>query len=270
MNKIRRNLDIFMAVFAGLGATALVLAHLNGDLLGILIGLLLVFVAPGYIISVALFPESTWSFMERTILTMGLSLAVSVLGGIILYAMKIPLLAETWALFYGSIILVMGAIAIIRRLIKEYPARRKSDRAPESHTHLMPRPGQLALFGLAVLIFLSAMVLAQNVARVYPDTEIVQLWMLPGESSAGPSVRIGAMVNGSAPEEYSLWLERGGYTVQTWPHLTFEPDKRWEITVQVNPNMPGTGPIEAFLYRYDQPTIPYRHVTLWMDQLEKK
>lgn len=268
--KIQRNLDIFLAFFGGLGAVALVLTHLNGGPAGILIGLLLVFVLPGYIISVALFPESTWSFMERTILTMGISLAVSVLGGIVLYSLKVPLLTENWALFYGSIILVIGIIGITRRLIKDYPARRKSDRAPESHAYLMPRPGQLALFGLAALIFVGAMILVQNMAKIYPNTEIVQLWMLPVENAKSLSVRIGVMVNETAPGEYSMWLERGGYTVKTWPHLTFKPGERWETIVQVDPNMPGIGPLEAFLYRYDQPTIPYRHTSLWMDQLVNK
>ncbi len=266
----RGNFDIFLAFFGGLGAIALVLAHLNSGPLGILIGLVLVFVAPGYIISIALFPESTWSFMERTILTMGISLAVSVLGGIVLYAMKIPLLPETWALFYGSIILFIGAIAIFRRVIKQYPARRKTDRAPDLHAHLMPRPWQMGLFALAALIFVGAMVLAQTVAKSYPDTEIVQLWILPAENSSTPAVRLGAMINGAAPSDYSIWLERGGYTVQTWQHIALKPGERWETIVQVDPNMSGTGPLEAFLYRYDQPTIPYRHVILWMDQLQDK
>lgn len=266
----KSNLDIFLAFFGGLGAVALVLTHLNSGILGIFIGLLLVFVAPGYIISIALFPESTWSFMERTILTMGISLAVSVVGGIILYAMKIPLLPESWALFYGAIIFFIGSIAIIRRLIKHYPARRKTDKAPESHAHLMPNPRQLGLFALAALIFLSAMILAQTMAKYYPDTEIVQLWILPAENSSTPSIRLGAMVNESAPREYSIWLQRGGYTVQTWAHVTLQPGERWETVVQVNPNMSGTGPLEAFMYRYDQPSIPYRHVLLWMDQLQHK
>lgn len=264
-----KNLDIYLAVFGGLGTVGLVLARLNVGPLGFLIGLLLVFVVPGYVISMAMFPESNWSAMERTSLTIGMSLAVSVLGGIVLYAMKIPLLPETWALFYSSIILVIGIIAILRRS-KEYPARRKTDRAPESHAHLVPRLWQMGLFGLAALIFLSAIMLAQNAAAHYPDTEIVQLWLLPAENSSSPSVRLGALVSESAPTEYSLWLERGGYTVQTWPRLTLKPGERWETVIQVDPNMAGNGPLEAFLYRYDEPSIPYRHVILWMDQLLSK
>lgn len=258
---MRRNLDIFAAFFVSLLAVGLVLAHLNSGLLGILIGLLLVFVSPGYIVSIAIFPESTWSFMERTILTMGLSLAVSVLGGIVLYPLKVPLTTENWALFYGVVCLVMGSIAITRRLIKQYPARRKTDRAPDSHAHLLPRPLQLGMFALAALLFLGAMTLAQTMAKYYPDTEIVQLWLLPADGDS-PSVRIGAMVNDSAPREYSLWLERGGYTVQIWEHITLTPNERWETVVALD-NLPGAGPLEAYLYRYDQPSVPYRRVILW-------
>ena len=265
----RNTFDIYLAVFGGLGAVALVLLHLNTGLIGIAIGLILVFLAPGYIVSMALFPQSNWSATERVILTLGISLAISVLGGIILYPLKIPLLPENWAFFYGSIILSIGIIAIIRRS-KSYPARRKTDRAPASHAHLMPRLWQMALFGLSALIFIGAMVLVQSVAKYYPNTEIVQLWLLPAENSPSPSIRLGVMVNESAPAEYSLWLQRGGYIVKTWPHIRLTPGERWETTVQVNPNMLGTGPLEAYLYRYDQPTIPYRHVLLWMDQLQNK
>lgn len=264
-----KNFDIYLAVVGGLSAVALVFAHLNSGPLGLLIGLLLVFVAPGYIISMALFPESNWSAMERAVLTLALSLAVSVMGGIILYALKIPLLPETWALYYGSIMLVIGSIAIFRRS-KSYPARRKTDRAPESHAHLMPRLWQLSLFGLAGLIFLGAMLLVREMAKHYPDTEIVQMWLLPAENSSTPGVRLGVMVSESAPSEYSIWLGRGGYTVETWPRITLKPGERWETIVKVDPNMLGNGPLEAFLYRYDQPKIPYRHVLLWMDQLQKK
>lgn len=265
----RNNLDIYLAVFGGLGAVALVLTHLNVGPLAILIGLLLVFIAPGYVISMALFPQSNWSAMERIIMTIGISLAVSVSGGILLYPLNIPLLPETWALFYGSVILGIGSIAIVRRS-KSYPARRKTDKAPESHAYLMPRLWQMALFGLSVLIVFGAMVLVRDMAKRYPDTEIVQLWLLPAENSTNPSIRLGAMVNDSAPTEYSLWLQRGGYTVQTWPHLILKPNERWETIVQVDPAMSGHGPLEAFLYRYDQPSIPYRHVLLWMDQLQRK
>jgi len=155
---LRKNLDIYLAVFGGLGAVALILLRLNEGLPGILIGLLLVFLAPGYIVSMALFPQSNWSAMERAILTMGISLAISVLGGIILYALQIKLFPETWAYYYGCIILSFGTVAIFRRS-KTYPARRKTDLAPESHVHLMPRPWQLALFGLSALILIGARIL---------------------------------------------------------------------------------------------------------------
>ncbi len=266
---LRKNLDIYLAVFGGLGAVALVLLHLNIGIIGVLIGLVLVFLAPGYIVSMALFPQSNWSAMERVILTLGISLTISVLGGIILYPLNIELWPETWAYYYGSIILSIGIIAILRRS-KTYPARRKTDRSPESHAHLMPRPWQMALFGLSAIIFIGAMILAQTVAQHYPNTEIVQLWMLPAENSTSPSVRLGIVVSESAPATYSLWLQRGGYVVQTWPKLTLTPGKRWETVVQVDPNMPGIGPLEAYLYPYDQPNTPYRHVILWMDQLQGK
>ena len=266
---LHKNFDIYLAVFGGLAAVALVLLHLNAGPIGVLIGLLLVFLAPGYIISMALFPQSNWSAMERVILTLGISLAISVLGGIILYAINVSLSPEHWAFYYGGFILIFGIIAIIRRS-KTYPARRKTDRAPESHTHLRPRPWQMALFGLSALIFIGAMILAQTVAKYYPNTEIVQLWMLPAENTSSPSVQLGIKVNESAPAEYSLWLQRGGYIVQTWPHITVTPGEQWETTVEVNPNMAGTGPLEPYLYRYDQPTMPYRRVLLWLDQLQSK
>jgi len=268
---LRRNaMDVFLTVFAGLLCVVLVLLHLNNDLLGIMLGILLVFVLPGQVLSMALFPESTWSFIERIALTIGLSLAMSVLGGILLYALKTPLRAESWAIFYGIIITSAGFWAVYRRQqMRKLPARRSSDTIPIRRGLVMPRSWQIGLFGLAATIIIGSLILVRHFASIYPNTQVVQLWLLPDDSTT-PTVRLGAMVNQYAPTEYSVWLQRGGYTVETWHHITLTPGERWEVTIPVDPNMPGIGPLEAYMYQLDQPTIPYRHVSLWLDQLQSK
>jgi uncharacterized membrane protein len=267
----RSNLDIFLATLLAALTIALVFLHIKPGGVLVLFGFLLVFILPGYTLSVALFPAYSWSTMERIVFTLGLSLVLPILGGIIFYYLSIPLQGETWVLFLGLVVFATGALAIVRRSrLAKVPTRRGSDTIPVVYKFIYPTPGQFLIFGLSAVIILGAIIYARGVAATQPATEIVQLWILPGNSTNVPSVEIGVFSNEFAPHKFSLWLERDGYTIQSWPQLVLEPGKKWQVTVPLDTNLPGTGPLEVYLYLQGQPNLPYRHVMLWPDQLINK
>ncbi len=267
-----KNLDILLAVFLAVLTVALFFLRVNIGSILVLLGFLLVFILPGYTISVALFPEILWSNMERIVFTLGLSFVSSILGGIFLYYVSVPLRGDTWSLFLGLMVLSTGIIGIYRRSrLSKFPTRRRgSDTIPVVYKFVYPPPFHIFMYGLSAIIILGAIVYSRKIAETQPATEIVQLWILPGDLIDIPSVEIGVMSNEFAPYEFSLWLERDGYVIQSWPQLALEPGKEWRVTVQLDENLPGTGPLDVYLYLKDQPDLPYRHVIFWPDQFINK
>jgi uncharacterized membrane protein len=268
---IRKNFDIVLVMVLALVSAALVLLQVNIDVVRIPIGFLMIFILPGYAFSVFLFPSTPTPLVERIASTIGLSLVITVIGGLLLFAVSVPLKPESWVLYETSVILLTGIGGIIQRFrIPGITLRRKSDTRPRESILILPSAGQLLLLAISASIILIGIASAQQIAESKPGTVVVQLWMLPAPSTTGQNVQLGILTNDSAPQEFFLWLERGGYTIQTWPHLSLTPNKKWEVVIPINSGLPGTGPLEAFLYVYNQPNIPYRHVDLWLDQSQIK
>ncbi|HHX64878.1 MAG TPA: DUF1616 domain-containing protein [Chloroflexi bacterium] len=78
----RRYADIWIALSVATLSVALVLADLSMGWLRTPVTLLLAVAVPGYVLSVAFFPrDRALDRTERAVMTLGLSLAVSILGG---------------------------------------------------------------------------------------------------------------------------------------------------------------------------------------------
>ena len=265
-------LDIFFAMLLAVGSIAFFGFHLNLNSIQIVLSVLLVFILPGYTISVVLFPSPLLSIIERVVLTIGLSLVLTIFSGFLLYSLSFPLQVETWAFSLGMEVIVFGIVAVFRRSqLPKFKLKRESDIRNLASKVSLPTIGQFFLFGLSAMLVLGSFILAQNIAASEPNTEVVQLWILPGKTGEGVrEIQIGAMINDNAPREYYLWLGRDDFTIKEWPLLVLKPGERWENVITIDNNLPGKGPLDVYLYSYEQPDIPYRHVTLWLDQSQHK
>jgi uncharacterized membrane protein len=267
----RKLFDLALACAFALATVALTLLGVSSPALRLLLGLPLALVLPGYAMMSALFPRRTLGGVERTLFTLSLSLSTVILCGFVLNRTPWGLRPESWAVILSDVTLGASLIAVARRHL--IPARPASQ-AHEQETSTAQPPtagrlrlgltvGQTVLFGLAIAVVASAMLLARSEAALRPAPDVIQLWMLPGDQAA--IVRVGVNSVGPAEGTFRLQIQRGGYIIHEWPSLTITAGQRWEQTLTLEGRQPGSGPFEARLYRSEEPSVVYRRTALWLN-----
>ena len=247
--------DLLVVAGLALGALALALLGVESGALRVLLGLLLALALPGYALTAAAFADATLSRTDRGLFTIGFSLGCTILGGFVLNWSPWGLQRSTWTVLLTVITLGACVAAYLRR-----PARPVVAGRPTIDLSL----GQAALFSIAGLAMIGAVLAARDEAALRPAPDVVQLWIMPGEQAG--TVRVGVATQGPVDERYRLTLQRGGYIVREWPALSVARGEHWEASVELSDRQPGRGPLEARLYRLSEPRAAYRQVTLWLDQ----
>jgi len=256
---VNRNFsDLLIVSVLAVAMLGLALLGWDGGVLRLVLGMLLVLVLPGYALTAALFPEPTLPRTDRLLYTVGLSLVVTILGGFVLNWTPWGLRPATWAVLLSYLTLGGCVAAVVRRPVLVVAPQRAA---------LRPSRGQAALFALAALTLVGSVAIARSEAAKHPAPDVVQLWILPGNQPH--TARLGVITKGPTAGTYRLVAQRGGYTIREWPALTLNDDDRWEETIELSARQPGSGPIEARLYRAVEPSNVYRSVMLWPDEDQK-
>jgi uncharacterized membrane protein len=260
----QRVVDINMLVVMILTIVAVVLVFIvPSEWLALrILTLPLVFVLPGYALMRALFSGQAFGNAERLIFSLGLSLSIVILGGLVLNLTSFGLQARSWVVFLGAVTLGASLVALLRQ--------RRQGETVEGWSglkgiHLTFRQGLLA--SLAVLVVGGAFVVSIIGAQQQPRSGFTQLWMLSasGTSKAEDAVRLGLSNKESRPMQYRLAVDMNGKVMKEWSAIDLSPNQQWEATLV----LPQTGHssserVEAMLYRTDAPTKIYRDVVLWL------
>lgn len=222
----------------------------------------LAFVLPGYALMRALFRRQAFGYAERLLFTLGLSLSIVILSGLVLNATSFGLQAISWAVLLGAFTLVASAVAILRQL-------RQRESVEE-------RPGlkgnrfsfrQVLLLVFAVLIVTGAIVFSIIGAQQQPRPGFTQFWMLPASapSKTENAVLLGISNKEFTPMEYQLTVNMNGKIIKEWPAIDLNINQQWQATL-VLPLIGHTTStrVEAMLYQADAPTKVYRDVVLWV------
>jgi hypothetical protein len=122
------------------------------------------------------------------------------------------------------------------------------------------------LFGGAILIVISAVVVSRFGALNQTFPGFTQLWMLPIDSTNPNTVRLGINNEESVVTTYSLELKIGNNAVAEWTSIKLEPGEKWETSVTLPARQSDVDKIEALLFRLDTPLTVYRRVLLWRDK----
>ena len=264
--------DLALVCALALAALLLTVLGVSSSALRLLLGLPLVLVLPGYALTAALFPDRTLG-VDRALFTLGLSLSTAILCGFVLNRTPWGLRPESWAVILSTVVLGSSLIAFTRRCLSSARSASETDHEPaqtvQSGAAARPRlslgVGQSLLFGLAIAVIAGAVLLARGEAALRPAPEVIQLWMLPGDTAASPTLHVGLNSVGLAAGDFRLQIERGGYIIHEWPSLSIVPGQQWEQTLSLHGRQPGSGAFEAHLYRAEEPNVLYRHVALWLD-----
>jgi len=211
---------------------------------------------PGYVLTAAIFGRNAPDPPRQAILTAGLSLAVLVLGSLLLNYAPGGIRALSWAILL--VLLVVGAarLAAIRRRAPLKPSR-PPGRPPRRPS---PAPLDAALFAVGGLAAVGALVLAQIPVTAGNADGFTALWMLP--SQEGARARVGISSNEQEPTSYRLYVrtERDSGVTK---RFTLDPGEERQFSVELDPDLAGLR-LTASLYRDQKPQRVYRRVTSWL------
>ena len=243
-----------LVICSALAAVAMTLALLVPELgqARALVGLPLVLFVPGYALTAAAFPAGRLGTIERLLFSVGASLALAALAGLLLQWTALGLRPAAWVIALGNLTLVASLIALVRRW-----RRPAVDSAQRVAGMTLVEGG---LMGLAALLVACALLIARDGALQQRATGFTQLWVLPDSAFQQDSVRLG--VNNREPGEvgYRLLVTASGTIIGSWPRITLGPDEQWEATVALPAAQPAAATVEAVLYRLDAPETAYRRV----------
>ncbi len=209
---------------------------------------------PGSMLTALLFPQPSLTMPVRLLLILGLSLAVAVVGGLVLNLTPWGLETSSWTLWLGSTTLVAGAAAMGRH-------RRHTVMQPEEF-RLGLNLRQSLLAGAALVVLVSAIGVARWGALHAPSKPFTQLWATPVAGSNGETIQIGIRNHEHAVEIYQLQVVVGEEIVYGRSALMLGPDQRWQQVVPLPANAPPDAPVEVQLYRADELAHVYRRVVL--------
>jgi Protein of unknown function (DUF1616) len=249
---LRRNLDLWVVMAAAVVGLAAQIPGMPG-VVRAASGLALAVFCPGYALVAALFPGDSLRVPERALLSLGLSLAVAMMGALLFNWLPWGLQTLTGATTAGGVTLAAGLVAAARRRYEPLTA------AVVQGVHRL-EVRQWALLGLAALVTAGAVIWVR-VPR--PATGILgytQLWMLADEQDAN-RIHLGFRSSELSTTGFRLTVTLDGKLVFDNSDSGLPAGGTWERDFE----LPGTHAgslIEAVLYRLDDPGVAYRRVVL--------
>jgi hypothetical protein len=241
--------DLLLVVLAVLVQAALVL--LTPDLDGplrVLVGVPFVLVAPGYALQAAMFDPGSLGRTERAVLSLGLSIAVGIIAGLLLNLTPAGLNRDSWSLLLGAIAAAGAVAAMVRGRIRQTRAN-----------VAWPKPLD-ALSLLAATVMLASAFGVARAGAAEQRTGFTQFWLRPvdGSPAASGPLRIGVHSYELAPETFQVEVRSPGAVAHRLPSIELHPGESWEFEL---PSPTTAEPVEAVLYR-DGVHAPYRRVWL--------
>jgi len=251
----RRNADLLLVVVSAAAATVVVNA-VGSVPVRIVFALPLLLLLPGYAFTTAIFSRRRPGMSHVVLLSVGLSLALIVLGALLL---DLTVGLRTWSWSVLELCVVCGAcvVALFRKSTTGLPRvlRSKPLRVRDV----------LLLLG-AVLLAAAAVAFARTPLHAKKVQGYTAFWLLPASNHDHSTLRLGVKSGELRPQAYRVVVTQGGRVVYGKRGLVLAPAQDWMRTVAVSPPRTRRATaVTARLYRsQDPPGSPYRTVRVWL------
>jgi uncharacterized membrane protein len=218
----------------------------------ILLGIVL-FAAPGYLLCQLLLGPHV-AGLERLAVMTGLVFCVPIVGGLVLYAARVPLHRTAWVGLLAGVTLACDLVLFVRQF------SRRHDGAPAASNKQMEQwrhpTWNVAAFGAAVVIAACAVWLARTEAvnQRYPG--FTQLWLDHRDQNAR-TMSLGVANHEGRTTRYRLVLFRNNRISASW-NLDLPNGRTWQRATQFTSHVT----ITAKLYRLPDVSSAYRYVSI--------
>ena len=234
---MRRNPDLADTDLAVTAAVTIVASLVTGLIGGggpaiawlrVLAGMLLVLVLPGYALTAfiqpARSPRRFSPVLWRGMCSVGLSMAVAALGGLVLNLIPAGLTRVSWTILLAAVTLLALAAAVWLRP----DSRRSTDSRRAKHSwHSWRQTWAVAGYSLGALALAGAATGLAVVSGGWQHSpSFAQLWLVPGSAKATLGVRSGY----PDAREFRLVLKNGTRQAGTWD-FTLTAGQTWQRTV---------------------------------------
>lgn len=207
----------------------------------------LLFFLPGFVLTMILFSSNTLGIAERLLLSLGLSVALTALSGLLLFQV-----GTMWA----AILLISAIFIAVIYFLRH---RSSGDVIPlPVGVNLNAR--QLALMAVAALMTIAAVRIARTPTPQQGLEGYTLLWVQAGDSPA--TIRVGVESEEFETTSYQVNYVING-RVRGGPTIRLKPGETWERVVQVPIDTLKGSSFTVLLYRLDNPAEVYRHVVWW-------
>ena len=251
----RNNLDLLVIEFITALNVVWALLPNHSVLIGTLLALPLIFVLPGYTLTEVLFHQKLLNGTHRLALTLGISMALAVLSGLILNVLPIGLQALSWAVSLGLLTTVFSLFVVY--------LRRRVQLKGAPLLRLRFNITAYLLLALATAIAILSVLYAVIGVEQQPHPGFTQLWILPATLTGNScAVRLGVRNFEGTTVTYRITLTMNGQQLTTWQSVVLESEQTWNQVVSIPPGTVHNMYVEVRLYRLDQPQTVYRNVHL--------
>jgi uncharacterized membrane protein len=261
VNGAKPTLPLLTAGGLAVIAIAVALTHFGGPALSAAVGVPLIVALPGYAVTAAILPERALGVAERIVFTLGLSLALSALSGLLLHVSSLRLDAVHWSLFLGLTTLGAVAVALSRSRAAARGDSIRSDRISRLPSGIGISRGQGALIAMAAAITVAAVAMATHSAVNAPTPGFTQAW-LDSTSPDAQSVTVGMRSSEHQTARFRVEMTVNGQPADQWPVITLRPGKQWRTTAHLPRVAPQGDQVQVFVYREGSPQV-YRRVQVW-------
>lgn len=251
MNRLSDNLLVII-IGAVIGTASLIWLATSFPIVQAGLGLLVVLVFPGYALIELLMGRRTLGAAQHVFLTLSTSMAIAILGGLVLNQIPTGLRLNGWLAIFVSTVAGGGMLAWVLR-------HRRRSLTPT--THRVPiRIGQVLLVGVAILLSAKALTMARTPAPADQYAGYTILWMTPVQDGEDGQYQLGIDSKEFAPTQYKLELLVADQSAKEWKMIELAPNQQWRTKLLLNTEDFGQETLEANLYRLDKPNEVYRHV----------
>ncbi len=257
-----KNIDLMVILTIIAANIVCIFLSIHVTAIGIALALPLVFLFPGYVVTEVLSFKRPLNTTYRTILSIGLSLAIDILSGFLLNLLPIGLRAVSWIVLLGLLTVIFSLLlAFLRRGV---PVNERYIPAIHFRFH------EYALVGLAVLIVvLSLQYAAQGVVQ-QPHQGFTQLWLLPPQTEKSCALRLGVRSFESTSTTYMVMTKENGKQVSVQSSIVLAPQQEWDSAVAVPATATTNVSVDVSLYRADRPGEVYRDVHMVVHTVKGK
>ncbi len=263
---ILKNLDLLCVISIALSNLGLALLSVHIRLLDLALALPLIFLLPGYTFIEVLFHRRPIDGVRRLLLSLGLSLALDILSGLIINSFPIGLTKLSWACYLSTFVIVLSLVALCLRGNTSLNGLWLSQVRLNVRKHLVGELFLCATLGIVAFAFL----FSYNSALHQHRKGFTQFWMV---QSAVPGQECSVLIGVDSFEfkrmKYHLIMTLNKEHATLLPLVVLSPQKSWKILVPINVPVNGSVFVEARLYRADEPAHTYRDVNLTMQRLVK-